>query len=73
MKDVYRGQPPEVQNAISVFLSPNSLDEEFIAARDYLKAAGIDMKQLAAESPKTVREKVQGKMRAKYGENYDSF
>ena len=73
VETLYKGQSPDVQAAISVFLSPNSLDEEFIAARDYLKAAGIDMKQLAAESPKTVREKVQGKMRAKYGENYDSF
>lgn len=73
IKEVYQGQPPEVQNAISVLINPDSLDRDAAQALSYLNSVGIDITQLAAESPKTIREKVQGKMRAKYGENYDSF
>lgn len=47
MAKVYEGQTPEVQSAISVFVNPSSTDAEFIAARDYLKAAGINLEQMA--------------------------
>jgi len=56
MQGVYEGQSPAIQSAISVLMSPDSLDEDAARALAYLKENGIDIDQLAA-TPKLPKKK----------------
>lgn len=47
LQGIYQKSSPEIQAAISVIAADTSSDEEFIAARDYLRSNGIDLAQLA--------------------------
>jgi len=48
MQEVHKGQSPDVQAAIGVLLSPDSLDRDAAQALMYLKSKGIDVEQLMA-------------------------
>lgn len=59
LQEAYQGQTPDVQAAIAVFANPDSGDQEFRDAADYLKSKGIDVETIAAPPERPVLERPQ--------------